>query len=345
MLAETLMLKAPTLRRGDYVGIVSPSWGGVGRFPHRAERGVTALETLGFKVKLGRHASNERGFVSDTAERRVEDIHEMFRDDDIRLIVAAIGGDHSCHLLPLLDWELIKSHPTLFMGYSDITVLNVAIWQKTGLVTVNGPALLTDFAEYPEMLEYTRRSFLRVACRPVPVGSVAPADAWTEEFLDWGERKDLERPRRLQKSPGWTWLKGQVAEGRLVGGCLESLGHLRGTRYWPEWEGAIFFFETSEVAPSPAVVDGILTDYENMGVLGKLAGMLVGRPMRYTETQKQELREVILERTRAYSFPIVTDMDFGHTAPQLSLPIGCRATIDIPGREFSILEAAVESAV
>jgi muramoyltetrapeptide carboxypeptidase LdcA involved in peptidoglycan recycling len=132
-----------------------------------------------------------------------------------------------------------------------------------------------------------------------------------------------------------------MAEGVLLGGCLESLQHLRGTSFWPDWEGKILFFETSEGVPPPYRVDGILMDYENMGILSKLRGLLVGRPMRYSDAQKAELREVIRERTRGFDFPVVTDMDFGHTAPQLTLPLGCRARIDVPRRRVEVLEGAV----
>jgi muramoyltetrapeptide carboxypeptidase len=138
------LLKAPRLRPGDTVGVVSSSWGGAGTFPHRTERGVAHLEALGYQVKLGRHALNTHGFVSDTPEHRVSDLHELFLDPSVRLILAAIGGDHSCHLLPLLDFDLIRKNPKAVVGFSDITVLNVAIWQASGVVTFNGPALLTD---------------------------------------------------------------------------------------------------------------------------------------------------------------------------------------------------------
>lgn len=83
-------------------------------------------------------------------------------------------------------------------------------------------------------------------------------------------------------------------------------------------------------------------DYENMGVLQNLQGLLVGRPMRYTAAEKQQLCEVILERTRAYTYPVVADMDFGHTAPQFTLPVGCRARIDAESQRFEIVDAAVE---
>ena len=130
---EPNMLKPTVLQAGDTIGIISPSWGGAGVFPHRIENGVKYLESLGYQVKMAEHAGNSNGYVSDTAENRAQDIHDMFSDPDVKMILAAIGGDHSCHLLPLLDFDLIRQNPKIFMGYSDITVLNIAIWQQTGL--------------------------------------------------------------------------------------------------------------------------------------------------------------------------------------------------------------------
>ena len=335
------MLKAPRLAPGDTIGIVSPSWGGAGLFPHRVKQGIRYLNTLGFRVELAPHALNHEGFVSDTPENRAQDLHIMFANPTIKAILATIGGDHSCHLLPLFDFDLIASYPEIFMGFSDITVLNVAIWKKTGLTTFNGPALLTDFAEYPRLLPYTEQYFLKAVTGSEPIGKIEPSPHWTEEFLDWGQKKDLERPRRLSVSSGWTWLKAGQAEGPLIGGCLESLQYLRGTDYWPDWENAIFFFETSEEKPSPKTVDGILMDYQNMGVFEKLRGLLVGRPMSYSKAEKQMLRERILERTQGYSFPIITDMDFGHTAPQFTIPLGCRARIDSMTKRFEIIDMAI----
>jgi muramoyltetrapeptide carboxypeptidase LdcA involved in peptidoglycan recycling len=227
------------------------------------------------------------------------------------------------------------------MGYSDTTVLNVAIHQRTGLVTFNGPAILTDFAENPLMPAYTAYYFLNIVAVAEPVGVVAPANEWTEEFLDWETRADSQRPRAMQPSPGWAWLRHGTAEGPLLGGCLESLQHLRGTPFWPEWDGAIFFFETSEEAPPPQTVDAILMDYEHMGVFDRIAGLIVGRPMGYTPEQRLDLHQVLLERTAPWSFPVVADMDFGHTAPQFTLPLGLRARIDAERRRFEIVEPAV----
>jgi len=335
------MLRPAKLNPGDTIAIVSPSWGGAGLFPHRVDLGVRQLQSLGYQVKFAPHALNHMGFVSDTAENRASDINSMFADASIQAIIGAIGGDHACHLLPLLDYELIAAHPKIFMGYSDTTVLNVALWARLGMVTFNGPALLTDFAEYPHMFAYTQEYFLKAVSHHAPIGSIIPSASWTEEMLDWSTRKDLERPRQMRTSGGWTWLKPGRAEGRLIGGCIESLQHLRATPYWPDWSDAILFFETSEDKPSPTTVDGILMDYENMGIFSQLQGMLVGRPMYYSDLEKKQLDERILERTKGFSFPIVTGMDFGHTAPQFTLPIGCLARIDSFEFRFEIIDPAV----
>ncbi len=335
-------MKAKVLRPRDTIGIISPSWCGPAVFPHRVERGVRFLESRGYKVVMAPHAGGRKGYVSGTPQERVEDIHRLFGDPQVKAIIASIGGNHSCHLLPLLDWDLIRRNPKIFMGYSDVSVLNLAIYAQTGLVTFNGPTLMTDLAEFPTPLPYTIEYMERAICRTEPVGSVAPSPDWTEEFLDWGQKLDLTRARQSKPSSGWTWLKGGSAHGRLIGGCLESMQHLRGTPYWPDMTGAIFFFETSEEVPSPSWVDAVLQDYENMGVFGQIAGLLVGRPLGYTEEQKEQLDAILVDRTRRYAFPIVSGADFGHASPQLTLPIGCMAEIHASEHRFAIVEAAVQ---
>ncbi len=334
-------MRPPRLRAGDTIGVISPSWGGGAEFPHRVERGVAYLESLGFRVKVARHAMNSIGYVSDTAENRVADIHEMFLDPEVRVLISEIGGDHSCHLLPLLDFDLIRENPTILMGYSDVTVLNVAIWVKTGLVTFNGPAVMIELAEYPEVFGYTERSMLGALCSAEPIGRVEPSAWWTDELLDWETKEDLTRARIGGPSSGWAWLKEGRADGVLVGGCLESMQHLRGTPYWPDLDGAILFLETSEEKPDPERVDGILMDYENMGVFGRIGGLLFGRPYDYSAQEREQLREVILQRTAGYDFPIVAEMDFGHTSPMFVVPVGCRAEIDTAQERFEIVEPAV----
>lgn len=332
---------APALKSGDTIGIVSPSWFGGEALLPRANRGIAQLQRLGFQVEVAEHAFHSYGHVSDTAENRVADLHAMFANPEVAAILATIDGDHSCHLLPRLDWQLIRNNPTIFMGFSDITVLNVAIWAQTGLVTFNGPALLTDWAEYPDMPAFSRKNVLRAIGTPEPLGDLAPSGWWTEEFLDWSTGEDATRPRQQTPSPGWRWLREGSAQGPLIGGCLESLQHLRGTPWWPDMTGALLFLETSEERPSPEEIDGILMDYENMGVFDKIHGLIFARPYGYSDEDKVRLHQVIVERAAKFGFPVLAGTDTGHTTPLQTLPIGCHALLDSANDRFAVTEAAV----
>ena len=334
-------IKPRALRLGDTIGIVSPSWFGGAPYIPRALRGIATLERLGFRVRIADHAFNARGHVSATAEHRAADLHAMFANPEIAAVLCTIGGDHSCHLLPLLDWDVIRANPKIFMGFSDITVLTNAIWSQTGLVTFNGPALLTDWAEYPEMPEISLWSAMTVLSQAQQSGDLPASEEWTDEFLDWSTGADTSRRRVYQRSEGWRWLHPGAAEGRLFGGCIESLQHLRGTPYWPDCDGAILFLETSEERPSPEKLDGMLMDYENMGVFQRIAGLLVARPYGMSPEDKEAIWDIVRQRTARFGFPVVGNLDIGHTTPLLTLPIGCLARIDSEAMRVSIVETAV----
>lgn len=127
----------------------------------------------------------------------------------------------------------------------------------------------------------------------------------------------------------------------MVGGAIESFQHLRGTRYWPEWDGVIFCAELVGEVTDLETADGILMDYENMGVFDRIGALVFGRPSGYTAEQRQQLRDIVRERTKRYNFPVVTDMVFGHTSPMFTIPIGRRAVIDEAEKRFEIVEGAV----
>lgn len=271
-------VKPARVRPGDTVAIISPSFGAVGAWPHRAARGVAYLEALDLKVRMMPNAGRNDGWTSSPVQARVDDIHAAFLDDEVSVVLASIGGNHSNQLLPHLDYDLIRSHPKIFQGYSDITVLDWALFQWAGLSTFHGPALVPELGEFPDVLEYTDR-WLRAAWFGEGPIAFEPATDWTDEFLDWDQRVDLTRPRRLRKSEGWITVREGAAEGWLLGGCLETIcWHLKGSTAWIDPAGAILFLEMSEEAPSPAHVDSYLTDLDDLGVFRGAAGMVVGRP-------------------------------------------------------------------
>lgn len=147
----------PRVQPGDSVALVSPSWFAAGAFPHRVDRGRLYLESLGLRLKVMPNATAMGDWTAGTARQRVDDLHTAFADPEVSVVLCAIGGNHSNELVDLLDYDLIRTHPKVFQGLSDITVLHSALHHHGGLATFYGPALVTNLAEYPIVFEMTDR--------------------------------------------------------------------------------------------------------------------------------------------------------------------------------------------
>jgi muramoyltetrapeptide carboxypeptidase LdcA involved in peptidoglycan recycling len=333
----------PRVKPGDTVAIVCPSAPAVAYWPHRVERGRAYLHSLGLRTRLMTNAGACDGFVAGTPEQRAADIHEAFLDPEVSVVLAAIGGYNSNQLLPHLDFDVIAAHPKIIQGYSDITWLLWAIAVRSGLRTFHGPALVPELGEFPEVLPLTDR-FLRAAWFGEEPVEFAPADYWTDEFLDWFAQADLARPRTLVPGSGWRTIREGAADGWLIGGNLETVAwHLRGSSLWPDLAGALLFLEVSEDAPSPAEADSYLTDLEHLGVFEQARGLVFGRPLRYPATQLDALWSVVRARTERSGIPVLADVDLGHADPMLTLPIGARAHLDASARTFRLLESATRA--
>jgi muramoyltetrapeptide carboxypeptidase LdcA involved in peptidoglycan recycling len=305
-------------------------------------------QRFGFTVREMPHALKEPEWVLAHPEHRAEDLRQAFADPAIDGIIASIGGDDAIRLLPYLDTAVIGPHPKVFLGYSDTTTLHLASY-LAGLQTFYGPSVMAGIAENGGMFDYTERWFRKVLMSPEPVGTLQPATEWTEEHLTWSDPALENRRRTLQKSTGWVWLQGESrAQGHLLGGCLDTLERVKETAWWPSleaWRGAVFFWETSENAPTPHAVRGWLQDYASRGILDVIAGMCVGRPRSYSDAQREELytglRDLVGKDLGRPNIPIVAEMDFGHTDPMLILPVGGLILLDPVKREVVLPEAAV----
>ncbi|MDQ3952556.1 MAG: LD-carboxypeptidase [Actinomycetota bacterium] len=325
----------PPLEPGATVALVSPSYGAIGAWPHRVERGVAYLESLGLRVRVMPNAARNDGWASAPPEARAADLHRAFSDDEVQAVLCGIGGNHCNQVLPHLDFDLVAAHPKVFQGYSDVSVLHWAFLRRSGLATFYGPALVPELGEFPAPLAYTDRWLRAAWFRTAPL-RYEPAEEWTEEFLDWDRRADV-RPRALRGSPGWRTIRSGVAEGPVVGGCLETVSwHVFGSADWFVPEGAIFFLETSEEAPSPAHVDSYLTDLANAGVFDACAGLLFGRPMGYSEEDVAVLWDVVARRTAAAGIPVLAGVDCGHTDPMMTIPFGVAARLDAGAQSFEV---------
>lgn len=341
------IIKPPASRRGDTVGLVSPSGGIAQLVPHRVAQGEKMLQEMGFKTLIGKNALKKTGYTAGTPEERASDINELFANTEVKAIICFIGGFHSNQLLKHLDFDLIKRNPKIFCGFSDASVLHFALYTKAQLGAFYGPAVFTHFGEPFGLDPYTCEYFERATMQSKAIGKVSASQEWTDEFLDWFKKTDLERPRHMFKNTGYKWLRKGVADGLAIGGCITSIIHLRGTDYWPDFSRAIFFWEIPESVADLSKgepvsrIDAHLTDLELSGVFRQCSGMIVGRPKGYTNQDVEQLERIILDRTCDFNFPILMNINIGHTDPIITLPLGVRVRLDSSQNLFEILEPAV----
>jgi len=341
------LIKPKHLKKEDTIGIISPSAPLAGLIPHRVEKGINILQRMGFKVKIGKNALKISGHTAGDPQERAQDINNFFKNKDIKAIFTFIGGNHSNQILKYLDFHSIRRNPKVFLGYSDITVLQFAFYVQANLVTFYGPAVLTQFAENPKVFSYTKEYFEKAVMSLSPIGKINPSNYWTDEILDWFKKEDLKRPRKIKRNKGWQWLKKGKTSGIILGGCISSMMHLRGTKYWPDFFDKILFWEIPESdvdftkGEKPENIDAYLTDLELSHVFNQIKGMIIGRPVGYTRDQIELLIQIIKERTKDYRFPILFGVDIGHTDPMITIPLGIKVRLDSRNNIFEFLEAGV----
>ena len=331
------------LEKGDTIGIISPSSGGAAMFPRRLERGVAELRRLGFNILIGKHARKRDKYMAGSIEERLEDLHDMFLNPEIKAIITTIGGTCSHQLLDGINFQLIKRNPKIFMGYSDITALHLVIYQKTGLVTFLGPTVLPQFGEYGGILDYTSYYFEEILLKGNVV-EFRSSREWIAEKLNWDQEDN--RKRKTIGNVGMKVLKAGEASGKIIAGNLGVLLLLAGTPYFPDLKGAILCVEDDE-GETPASIDRYFTHMRHIGVFDEIKALVIGRfhPNVGLGNENEILKEIVLRATRGYSFPIIYDADFGHTDPMFILANGIHAMLEVKENgeiSFRMKEPAVQ---
>lgn len=313
------------LHAGDVIGIISPASPSAGRAPRRFQRAVKNLEKLGFRARIGRHAREVTDHTAGSIEARRDDLHEMFAEPSVKAIIATIGGYNSNQLIDQIDYSLIERNPKIFMGYSDVTVLLASIWTRTRLGVVLGPALLPQLGEIDGLHPYTLSMLRNSLSKAKPIGVVEPSNEVVVERLEWDI--DDTRPRQRIANSGPRTIRPGAAQGPLIAGNLGSLLTLAGTPYWPDLTGTMLFVEEDETE-SPETIDRYLMQMRLMGVFDLIAGLGIGRFHPDVELAPALLDMIVSRATRGHSFPIVCDLDFGHTDPMFLLPYGAVVRVE-----------------
>lgn len=311
-----VLLKPPRLKKRDVIGIVAPASPVLD--PSRIDRGVSYLERLGYDVMVGANILKRNGYLAGTDEERAADLHAMFRDRRVTMILCARGGYGTPRLLRLLDYRLIKKNPKIFVGFSDISALQLAFWTTCGLVTFHAPMLATDMAD--PMDPFTEEMFWLLVTSNQKVGTVP--------FPEPMETKVI-RP-------------GSFA-GHLLGGNLSILVSLLGTPYQPSLDNSALFLE--EVGEEPYRIDRMLMQLQNASALTRCRGVLVGQCTdcvpRDPDRPSLLLEEVLKQFALAIKKPVISNVPFGHVKQKITLPVGVKVRVDVERRSMELLEAAV----
>lgn len=312
-------VRPPRLREGQRVGLVNPS----GATPETETVRIVEerLEALGLRPVRGEHVLARHGYLAGTDAQRAADVNRMFADPDIDAIVAVRGGWGAARILPLLDYDAIRAHPKIFLGYSDITALHMALHQRTGLITFHGPVGSSRWNEYS--VGYLRQILFEGG---------APTLANPEEL---GDDLAVTADRVRTLTPG-------TARGTLLGGNLTVLSAIVGSDYLPAFDGAILFLE--DVGENIYRVDRMLTQLALAGILGRVAGVVFGKCSDcgpgggYGSLTMEEVLDHHLGRL---GVPAWEGAMIGHIREQWTVPVGVQAEIDAAAGTVRLLEPAV----
>ena len=354
------LIKPQALNAGDTIAAITLSSGTAGLFPDRYRQGVQQMEeTFGIKIIPTPNALKSPHEIYEHPEWRLADMMWAFQNPQIKGILSNIGGNDTIRLLPLMNdkhFDIIRNHPKIFMGLSDTTTNHLMCF-KAGLRSFYSPSLLFGYAENGGIPEIMVQNTKKTLFCTEPIGVLPQSKEFIIDYVDFGDEKQPKRPRIL--STPWRYIQGgKIGRGPLIGGCSDVLMMFDiGTSLWPdisEFEGAILFLENSEEQPTSDFMLYWMRNLGAQGILSRLNGLLFARPgngMFENVTAKQKwldgykrFDEVILKALKEFGredLPVVTNMDFGHTLPQLILPYGAECEINPNAHTVSTLESGV----
>ncbi len=278
-------------------------------------------------MSFGRHVETSDRFGSASIADRVADLHDAFVDPDVDGVLTVIGGYNCNQLLPYLDWDLIAANPKIFCGYSDITALSCAITAMTGLVTYSGPHYSTFGMR--DHFETTLRWFTQALFTADPI-TAQPADFWTDD--DWFLDQD---DRHVHPNEGHWVLRPGRAEGRLIGGNLCTLNLLHGTPWMPDLCDAVVFVEDDRES-SIVTFDRDLASLTQQPNFDSIGALLIGRFEPQIGMDRETLTSIVTSKRGLANIAIIANVDFGHTDPLLTIPVGGDATIVADGAGAAI---------
>lgn len=311
------------LKNRDEVRVIAPSRTMAIISKETREIAGNRFAELGLKLSFGKHVDEKDGFFSSSIEARIEDLHDAFLDKNVKAVITAIGGFNSNQLLKYINWKFIKDNPKIFCGYSDITILNNAILQKVGLVNYYGPHYSTFGQKM--YFDYTLDYFKKCLMQNNNF-EVLQSDEWTDDqwYLDQNARNPI-------KNGGWKTINEGLAQGTIIGGNLCTLNLLQGTEYFPELKkNTILFLEDDEMPKNLSAVefDRNLQSLICQPGFENVLGLVIGRFQIVSDMPNEKIERIIKGKKELSNLPVICGVDFGHTSPIITFPVGGEAIIE-----------------
>eukprot|EP00013_Stygamoeba_regulata_P020107 CAMPEP_0177647918 /NCGR_PEP_ID=MMETSP0447-20121125/10553_1 /TAXON_ID=0 /ORGANISM="Stygamoeba regulata, Strain BSH-02190019" /LENGTH=340 /DNA_ID=CAMNT_0019150529 /DNA_START=97 /DNA_END=1119 /DNA_ORIENTATION=- len=304
------VLRPPALSAHGTIGLVSPA--SYVDDPTYPEQVTAQFKALGFSVKFGAHFNSTYGYLAGTDAERASDVNAMFADATVSGVMADRGGWGCARILPLLDYESIRTQAKPFMGYSDITACLVAVHVKTNMVVFHGPMGISDWS----------------------AGSLDQQAAF--DIVQRGQAAVIRNPAGYPIST----INGGRATGRLIGGNLSVLAGIVGSSFVPEdWSEYVLFLE--DVGEAPYRIDRMLTELQLAGILNQVAGFVWGTCTNCDDGSSFNVSQVLQQHLQPIGIPAFAGLRFGHISEQLTLPIGARVLLDANEGTLTMLESAV----
>jgi muramoyltetrapeptide carboxypeptidase len=295
------------LNQNCTVGIISPAWIPE---PGRLNAGIKYLESRGFNVKKGLNLDKRFGYFSGTDEERIADLHQMYSDPDVDIILCSRGGWGGLRLIENLDYDLIAKNPKPLIGYSDITTLQLAIWKKTAVPSYSGPMAGVEMGK-----------------------GIHP---FSERHL-WGQLFNNKNNYELNISSTSAQIKvNGTASGTLLGGCLSLVCHLLGTPYSPEYEGSVLVLE--DVGEQPYKIDRYLAHLKQAGIFDKINALILGEFLDCEDEDEKSftVEDLFDQYFSNVHFPVIQNFPYGHGNVKFSMPVGLTSSLNTVNKTLTV---------
>ena len=308
------MIKPKKLQKGDTIGIISPA--GVVYNNNNWDSAISFFEKRGYKVKISSHSKDRHYYLAGKDQHRAQDLTEFFEDRDVKAILCSRGGYGTYRILDLINYKKIEQNPKIFVGYSDITALLLAFYQKADLLTFHGPLFLSDFGK-KELNGHTIQNFFEILEGKASI------------------------PYLFKNPLEYKCIKSGEAKGGLISANLSVLCGLLGSPYFPDLKGKILLLE--DVGEKLYKIDRMILQLKLSGVFNQISGLLFGEFTSMVKTNTEEIDklepiDLIKDLTKENNIPVGYGFSSGHGEFKSTLPVNVNCYFNSSNFTLEILE-------